>query len=43
MKKAAKEDRKKFQEIFARCADIILEYASDGDIDKLMREGNIIE
>ena len=43
LKKTAKEDRKKFQEIFSRCADIILEYAAGGDIDKLMREGNIIE
>lgn len=43
LKKTAKEDRGRFQEIFSRCADVILGYASDGDMDKLMREGNVIE
>lgn len=33
-------DEKTFKDVFDRTADLLLQYAGDGDFDKLMREGN---
>lgn len=38
--KPSKADGKRFAEVFAECARLLLGYAADGDFDKLMREGN---
>ncbi len=38
--KPSKNDAALFKTVFSECAELLLKYASDGDFDKFMREGN---
>ena len=42
LNKPDKRDAETFAEVFSACAKLILSYAENGDIDKLMREGNSV-
>ena len=40
LSRPSKEDEKKFDELFGKCADLLYEYIVSEDFDKLTRDGN---